>query len=271
MNCQVDIIIIGDSKEGHEVLKNIASTNPKIKIAFISREFKSTTTHDYLNVEYIKEEVVLVDYRNRLFGCYLGNDDRIYGTHLIIASGLKYKPLVLNNKEVPCVFHNTEDIPKTAKNQPAIVIGNNNADVKFALAVAKKYKYVYLCIEKLNIENVTSANLKKLNDTANIQVLPNTRLLKVNAPDGILQVVELDNYSTITCSAIYVKTASTPETNFVLTNLIKKDANGYFEVTESAESTIVPKCFAIGTCIKKYTKRMGQSIVETILEDFRRE
>ena len=268
MNCQVDIIIIGDSKAGHETVKNIASANPEIKVAFISREFKSTTTHDYLNVEYVKEEVVFTDYRNRLFGCYLKNGDRIYGTHLIIASGLQYEPLMLHNKQVPCVFNNTDDIPKNSKNQPAIVIGNNNADVKFALTVAKKYKYVYLCTKSLNIENTTAANVKKLTDSKNIQILPNTSILKVFAPEGILQKVDLDNYSTVTCSAIYVKTASKPEVSFVSDKLIKKDLEGYLEVLANAESALVPKCFAIGNCVKNYTNKMNKLMVENILKDF---
>ena len=71
MNTQFDVIIIGDSKAGNEALACIASANRCISVAFISREFKSTTTKDFLNVEYIKEEVVFTDYKNRLFGCYL--------------------------------------------------------------------------------------------------------------------------------------------------------------------------------------------------------
>jgi thioredoxin reductase len=268
MNYQVDVIIIGDSKDGHEAVKNIASANTKIRTAFISREFKSTTTHDYLNVEYIKEEVVFTDYKNRLFGCYLKNGDIIYGTHLIDASGLRYEPLIIHNKQVPCVFNNTYDIPKNAKNQPAIVLGSNNVDVKFALSVTKKYKYVYLCTKSLNIEDITAANVKKLSEAKNIQVLPNTYVLKVHTSDGELQKVDLDNYSTVTCSAIYVKTTSKPESDFVSDKLIKKDIYGYLEVANNAESTVVPKCFAIGNCINKYTKKMSQLMVESVLNDF---
>lgn len=268
MNCQVDVIIIGDSVEGHEAVKKIASENPAIKTAFISRDFRSTTTHDYLNVEYLKEEVVLVDYKNRLFGCYLKNGGRIYSTHLIIATGLLYEPLMLNNKVVPNVFHNTSDIPKTAKNQPAIVVGQHNSDVKFALTVAKKYKHVYLCTEKLTLENITPANVKKLAEAKNIITLPNTSILKIIAPEGVLQTVELDNYSTVTCAAIYVKTSATPEVNFIPTKLIQRDETNHLVVADNAESLLVPKCFAIGNCAKKSTKRMSQLMVEAILKDF---
>lgn len=268
MNYLVDVVVIGDSIEGYEVIKKIAPANPSIKMAFISREFKSTTTYDFLNVEYLKGEVIFTSYKNRLFGCFLENGDRVYCTHLIIATGLAYAPLVLNNEVVPCVYNSLTNIPKTAKSQPAIVLGQQNSDVKFALDVAKKYKQVYFCTDKPAIEDITAANEKKLSEAENIVVLPNTSPLNVVVSEGILQEVELDNYSTITCSAIYVKTDTSPEVNFVSDKLIKKTTTNYLEVSDIAESALVPKCYAIGSCAKKSTKKMQQAMVDAILKDF---
>lgn len=268
MNYQVDIIIIGDSKTGHEILDKLASNKPTTKLAFISQAFKSTTTHDYLNVEYFRDEVTFTDYKNRLFGCYLKNGNRVYGTHLIIASGLSYEPLMLNNKQAVGVFNNTDDIPKIAKNQPAVVLCDQNSDVKFALDVAKKYKQVYLCTKGIAIEGLTEANAKKLDKTENLIVLPNTSLIKTISREGTLFKVELNNYTTLNCSAIYAKTTATPATEFVSDRLIQKVEHGYLITTENAESTLVPKCFAAGNCVKKYTQKMEQLLVETVLKDF---
>jgi thioredoxin reductase len=268
MNYQVDIIIIGDSISGHEILDTLASSKPTVKFAFVSQAFKSTTTRDYLNVEYFKEEVIFTDYKNRLFGCYLKNGIRLFGTHLIIASGLSYEPLMLNNKPAVGVFNTTDDIPKIAKTQPAIVICDQNTEVKFALDVAKKYKQVYLCTKNISIEGLTEANAKKLAKVENLLVLPNTSLLKAIAKEGTLVKVELNNYTTLNCAAIFVKTATTPATKFVSDKLIQKDEQGYLVTDEKAESVLVPKCFAIGNCIKKYTKKMEQLLVEAILKDY---
>ncbi len=268
MNLQVDIIVVGDSLSGHAVVNKLASANPIIKMVFISREFKSATTHDFLNVEYIKEEVVFTDYKNRLFGCYLSNGDRIYSTHLIIASGLKYKPLIINNKEVPDVYNNADDIPKFAKNQPAIVLGSQNSDVKFALAVAKKYKQIYFCTEKFNVDGITPANFKKLSEAKNIAVLPNTSITKIMTSDGKLAKVDLSNYSTATCSAIYAKTEACPETDFISDKIISKDEFGYLKTTNISQSLLVPKCFALGNCAGKSTKKMQEAMIEAILNDF---
>lgn len=267
MNCQVDIVIIGDSRDGHEAVKKLAAFKPTIKIAFISREFKHATTHDFLNVEYIKDEVTFTDYKNRLFGCYLKSGSRIYCSHLVIASGLAYDPLVINHKQIPGVFNNIDDINKLAKYQQAIVIGQQDSDVKLAIAVAKKYKYVYFCIDSLT-HNITDKNIKKLINIENLVVLPNASITKFVTKNDVLSSVELSSYSTLTCSAIFVKTKATPETSFIANNLIGKDSAGYLTVSNSAQSILVPKCFAIGTCVTKCTKKMKDTMIETILNDF---
>ena len=271
MNYQYDLIIVGDSKEGNHLVKNIATANVNIKIAFISREFKTATTPDFLNVEYIKDEVVLTDYKNRLFGCYLKNGARLYTTHLILAVGQKYAPFMVNNKKVPKVFNTIVDIPKDAKKLPAIALVRSETDVKLAFEVAKKYKYVYLCLEEFTGKCSEAVNKKLLQkQSSNIVVLPNTHIKKVSAYDETLINIELDNYSTVLCAAIYVKTEASPDTSCVPTRagLIKANETGYFETTDKLESTLVPKCFAVGTCTQKCTKKMINSLIETILTDF---
>ena len=269
MNCQVDVVIVGDSVAGNKAVKAIASNNIAIKVFFISREFKSSTTKDFLNVEYIKEEVVFTDYKNRLFCCYLKNGDRIYCTHLIIASGLKYSPLLANNKKVLGVLHNIDDVPKGAKYQPAVVVGKDrDEDVKFALAVAKKYKQVYFCTKGFTFLDTSKSNVKKLDKTENLVILPNSAILKVSRVGEKITKVELDNYSTINCSAIYAKTDASPDTDFVSNKLFNKDEAGYIEISANAESTLVPKCFAVGDCAKKSTNKMIQLMLDSILKDF---
>jgi thioredoxin reductase len=266
MNRQFDVIVIGDSKAGNEAVKNIAAANRAIKIAFISREFKSSTTRDFLNVEYIKDEVTFTDYKNRLFGCYLKSGIRHYCTHLIIASGLGYAPLMVGNNVIPGVFNTATEIPKTAKQQVAVVVGNGDADTKLALAVAKKYKYVYLCTKNMELE-ITEATYNKLKKAENVLVMPNVSIAKATFEEEALASVNLDNYSKITCNAIFAKTEATPETSFVAEKLISKE-NDYLKTSNIAQSMLVPKCFAIGSCAAKSTKKMQAAMIEAVLSDF---
>lgn len=268
MNSQVDIVVIGDSKLGYEAIKLLAAEQITLKFAFISREFKKSTTKDFLNVEYIKNEVIFTDYKNRLFGCYLQNGDIIFCTHLIIATGLSYEPLIVNSKEPPNVYNKVEELPKRSKDLPAVVIGQKNSDIKFALEVAKKFKHVYFCTEQFSIAGATQANLKKLKEVSNLVILPNTSIIKFNTSEGLLKSVDLSNYSTITCSAIFVKTASSPETGFVAKKLIQKNDLGYLETDLKAESTLVPKCYAIGNCCAKSNKKMFAAMIENVKKDF---
>ena len=78
----------------------------------------------------------------------------------------------------------------------------------------------------------------------------------------------MDNYSTLTCSAIFVKTKASPETGFIPNNLISRDIDGYLVTSKQLESTLVPKCFATGNCVRKSTKKMNLDMVDAILADF---
>lgn len=268
MNFRVDAVIIGDSRSGHAILDKLAKGTPKIRVAFISKSFKSTTNIDYVHVKYIKNEVTYICYRHRLFYCYLANGDIIFSTHVVVATGVDYEPFIINNVQIPCVFHSAYDVSTTAKDEPALVICNNNADAKLALDISKKYKQVYLCTNALDIAKcVSAATAKKLAKTENIAVVPNTSIRSITNSAGTIKKVELDNYAEISCSAIYVKTAAKPVTEFIPANILSTE-NGYPVVTETCESTLVPKFFAAGNCLKKYTLAMEQTIVDTILKDF---
>jgi thioredoxin reductase len=269
MNILADIVIIGDSDSGHNLLDTFAKHPSRPKVAFISKKFKSTTTNDYAHVQYFGSEVNYIGYRQRLFCCYLKNGDNIFSTHLIIASGLNYAPLMLGDKQVPCVFNALDETPKHSKEQPALVLCNRDSDAKFAIEVAKKYKQVYLCTSAIEIAKiVNAATVKKLARAENIAVLPNTSIVDVVTDrQGNLLKVVLDNYSEITCAAIYAKTDSKPALDFVPKKIVDK-ADGLPVVNESCESTLVPCCFVVGTCLPKYTKAMEQKMIDKILKDF---
>jgi thioredoxin reductase len=173
---------------------------------------------------------------------------------------------MIGNKIVPCVLNTATEIPKAAKQQVAVVVGNGDADVKLALTVAKKYKYVYLCTKDMELK-ATGATYNKLKKAENVLVIPNVSLTKATFEDAVLTSISLDNYSKITCNSIFAKTAATPETTFVSEKIISKE-NGYLKTSNIAQSLLVPKCFAIGSCACKSTKKMQVAMIDTILSDF---
>lgn len=267
MNYRFDVVVIGDSANGNEAVKKIASASNAINIAFVSRTFKRKTSREFINVEYILDEVAFVDYKNRLFCCCLASGDNLFSTHLIVASGLVYAPFYINNKVVDNVFNTPVDIDPGAREQQAIVVGNTDEDIKLAIAVAKKYKYVYLCNPCLEL-NASKASKQKLESLDNLLVLPNATISKAVSNDAGLQHVELTTYSNITCSAIFVKTQAMPETQFIPVKIMAKDADGKLITLDNLESTIVPRCFATGSCTIKNTKNMSKAMYNTIISDF---
>ena len=44
--------------------------------------------------------------------------------------------------------------------------------------------------------------------------------------------------------------------------------NGYLKTTDTAQSILVPKFFAIGNCACKSTKKMQAAMVKAVLNDF---
>ena len=116
-------------------------------------------------------------------------------------------------------------------------------------------------------ESLSAATAKKINKAENITVLHNASIKNAISDSGVLQRVELDNYSEIACSAIYLKNDSAPAIDFIPRKIISRDG-AYPIVRDNCESYLVPGCFIAGTCLKKYTKAMEQKIVESILRDF---
>ena len=53
-----------------------------------------------------------------------------------------------------------------------------------------------------------------------------------------------------------------------LSNIIGKDSLGYLVTTNGAQSILVPKCFAIGTCAAKSTQKMKAEMINLVLKDF---
>lgn len=268
MNFRVDVMIVGDSKSGHDILDKIAVGSKKIKIAFISQAFKSTTTHDYLNVQYFRDRVEHVSYKHRLFCCYLKNGDNIFSTHLILAPGLVYEPFMINGKQINEVLNSSDDVTNNAKDSAALVVCNQESDVKFAIDVAKKYKQTCVCAKDINlVESLPASTAKKLAKAENIKVFPNASIKSVISNNNEIQKVELDDYSEISCSAIYAKTAATPAIDFIPRKIVARVEN-YPDVKDNCESLLVPNCFVIGSCLKKYTKPMEQRVVEAVLNYF---
>ena len=125
----------------------------------------------------------------------------------------------------------------------------------FALTMAKKFKYVYLCSDVFKL-NCDTKLLKKLNETANIVHLPNCFITSVkNDKEGNLQEIALNTYDTINCAALVLALGRKPYVNGIDLKMVELDADKYVIINSQHQTTRVPNIYAIGECTKHNTKR----------------
>jgi thioredoxin reductase len=177
----------------------------------------------------------------------------VVGKNLVIATGAApVRSHVLKNNNI---CYNPREITVNPKNKPAVVYGENSDAVNYALLLAKKFKYVYLCSETFNL-HCEAKLLKKLNDTANIVHLPNCHIVSCkNAKDGQLTEITLDTYDTINCSALVLALGRIPDVNGVSTTMIELDDERYVKINTQHQTTKVNNIYAIGECTRHNTKR----------------
>ena len=251
-----DVIIIGASIEGIVLAEYIKAKAPETKVALVSKHFNFVkATNKLLDTELIIGESVYSNFNHGLIILTLKNKQLVVGKNVVIATGgypIKAPADRYKNKNI---CYNPRDIAINPKNKPAIVFGNGNDAVNFALTMAKKFKYVYLCSEVFKL-GCDAKLLKKLNDTANIVHLPNCFITSCkNDKDGKLQEVTLNTYDTIKCSALVLALGRKPHVNGVDPKMIELDADKYIKINTQHQSTKVPNIYAIGECTKHNTKR----------------
>lgn len=258
-----DVIVVGASEEGLALCEQLNAKTKNAKIALVSKHFNlQTPKHNLQNVDKFEQEVVFSYYKHRLLGVYFTNKDAIFGKSIVIATGSKPIKSTLKN---PNIKYNLNNM-KYNKAAPAVVFGKDNTAATYAISLAKKFKYIYLCFDSLDLK-CDSKYLKKIENIANIVCLPNCNIIACkNDKDGNLAEIQLDTYSSIRCSALVMSLGRIPEKVCIDKRMLKTDAEGFIIVKENNETTEIPNIFAIGTCTKNHTKAKITAVANTIIK-----
>lgn len=255
-----DVIVIGASEEGINFCAQLINKTKDVKVALVSRNFDCPI--EVNNIVKINQEVVFSSYIYGLISLTLANRTQIFGKNVVIAIGTKPVKSTLKNSNIK---YNLNDL-KASKTSPAVVVGNDTLAVKYTLALAKKFKYVYLCSNTLNLD-CEKRYIKKLEDTANIVHLPNCNIVSCkNSKDGSLAEVQLDTYSSIKCVALVMSLGRTPENTGFSKRILEVDDEGYIITKEFNETTIIPNVYAIGTCTKHGAKSRLLPTINHLIE-----
>lgn len=255
-----DVVIIGASEEGINFCEQLLTKTIGLKVALVSRNFNRPS--DIAGLTKITGEVIFSSYNRGIIGLTLQDRTQVFGVNVVIAVGTKPVKSNLKNNNIR---YNLLDI-KASKNSPAVVVGNNTLAVNYALTLAKKFKYVYLCSSSVELA-CEARYLKKLENTANIVHLPNCNVIGCkNDKNGNLTEVQLDTYSSIRCTALVMSLGRIPDNSGLSKRMIETDVNGYVVTKGFNVTTIVPTIYAIGTCTKNGTKTRLVPIVNHLID-----
>jgi len=256
-NEMYDIIVLGASPEGIALCEYIKTKSPDKKVALVSKHFNFVKSNNKLaDTKLITGTSVYSSFNHGLVILTLKDSSLVVGKNLVIATGAapiksgadRFK----NNKNI---CYNPREITVNPKNKPAVVYGDGADAVKFALTIAKKFKYVYLCSSVFKLECDTKL-IKKLNEVANIVHLPNCHIVgSKNDKEGKLCEVTLNTYDTIKCVALILALGRTPDVNGVDQRMIELDQDKYAVINSQHQVIKVPNIYAIGECTRHNTKR----------------
>jgi thioredoxin reductase len=258
-----DVIVVGASEEGLALCEQLSNKTKNAKIALVSKHFNlQTPKHNLQMVDKFEQEVVFSYYKHRLLGVYFADRNAIFGKSIVIATGSK--PIKSNLKNTN-IQYNLNNI-KYNKAAPVVVFGKDNTAATYAISLSKKFKYVYLCSDSLELE-CDNKYLKKIENIANIVCLPNCNIIACkNDKEGNLVEVQLDTYSSIRCNALVMSLGRMPEKVCIDKRMLKTDSDGFIIVKENNETTEIPNIFAIGTCTKNPTKAKITAVANTIIK-----
>jgi thioredoxin reductase len=205
---------------------------------------------------------VFSSYIHGLIGLTLADRTQVFGLNTVIAVGTKPIKSSLKNNNIRYNLVNL----KASKTTPAVVVGHDNLAAIYALTMAKKFKYVYLCSDTLDL-TCDAKYIKKLENTANIVHLPNCNIVSCkNDKDGNLTEVQLDTYSSIKCSALVMSLGRIPDNSGFSKRMLSTDPEGYIITKGFNTTTIIPSIYAIGTCTRSSSKNRLLPIINHLIE-----
>ena len=258
-----DVIIIGASDEGIEAGLNLEASGKKVLL--ISRSVN--TKRKKLPSNILESSCSLFSYLHGLL-CVSLQDGRMFcGKKLIIATGSKAKKLPFKSNTL---YYKPSDFSSSQKTYPIMLINANDCknDKKlavFALKLANKYKYIFICSK--NELKISKKYKDLLKNCKNISILPFCEAIGCkNDKNGDLLEIKFDTYSTIKSKYAIAFTNRTPEVPKFIEKFVDINEDGQIIVNKAFETTKVKEIYAIGDCSSSNVANQGKKVVKYISE-----
>lgn len=255
-----DLIVVGESPEGLDLIKEVSKLDPCLKILLISTKIGKPIT----GIETIEKTVISTQYSYGVAVAIISYTEAYLAKNLVFATG--QIAIKLNNEPNNSVYYSVKDIKKDK--DTVVVFGNNANTINEAISISRKANKVFICEESNSLSSLVEKQIKPRYH--NISYLPMSKIIKyAYNEEGKLNKVYLDTLTELPCDRLYVSIGKKPDTAVLNSRMLKLDENGYI-IAENGLIPGVDNVYAIGKCTKYNVKNTTKTI-ESLKNKFRKE
>lgn len=244
-----DLIVIGASKEGLELLSYVNSQVDQ-KLALVDYDFgdKLDSCFDADHIDLIQKRVKFISFVHGIIILTMEDSSYLATRNLVVATGIVSKHDNLDIDE----YTDTEFEFKSKVKGCAAVVGNTYPAADTANELAKDFEQVYLIIDDVDEHFVTKlAN--------NVTIIYNAKIAEKiyrstpKTNKKYLGSIVLDNYSKIPCRVIVYRDDIKPEIPEAGPSIFTYNIKGEIETNENHSVKNIPFVYAIGNCSDRYS------------------
>lgn len=212
--------------------------------------YKVFESVESLEIPYKIEEVVDISIADNL-KIVKTNKDTYKTKYIVIASGRNPRKLnIENEKELTGKGVSTCAICDGSlyKGQDIAIVGGGNSALEEAIYLSKLVNKIYL-IHRRDTFRAEQSLVNKVKKQANIEILYNSNVTKINSTNDVLESIEVNNERTIEVKGLFVYVGFESNTGY-LKNLNITNESGNILVNAEGE-TQVDGIYAVGDAIQK--------------------
>lgn len=133
------------------------------------------------------------------------------------------------------------------KGKDIAIVGTGNSALQEAVYLSKIVNKIYLINRRESFRGDATL-VNEVKDLANVDIIYNSNVIKINKDSDKLSSITLSNNQTIPVSGLFIYIGYIPATQFLPSEIL--DENGYIKVSENLE-TPIKGVYAIGDCLNK--------------------
>lgn len=210
-----------------------------------------------------------------LFAATLNNGKKICAKAVIVATGVQYRRLPLNNLErfegAGIYYAATEIEARYCRDTEAIIVGGGNSAGQAAMFLSRAAKHVHLLVRGASLAASMSDYLSnRLEADPAITIHYHSEIAELNGNDHLQSVAVLNKDSgktkTISARSVFIMVGAAPNTDW-LSNIVDLDERGFVKTGEACGETSTyaasyPGIFAVGDVRAGSVKRVASSVGE---------